>query len=273
MQQLFYLIYKYRVFFTFLFLEVVALWLVVNHNAFQRVAALSSSGRIVAQITTVRSSVNDYFSLRSVNDSLAVANARLQKSVDSLATKVRQASLSDSTYEQFTFIAARVVNNSLYRTNNYLTINKGRADGIEPGMGVIGPNGIVGQVKACSDNFSTLYSALHTRILVSSVLKNLGVLGTAKWATNNPEMGSLLYIPLNVEISQGDTIVTSGFNAVFPEGITVGTVESVVEGTSESFTDVQFRYATNFRNLAYVYVVRNNKKAERDELEERTTQD
>jgi len=271
MRQLFFLVFKYRVFLVFLFLEIVALWLVVNQNNYQRVAFASSSSKVVGTIDAFTSDITYFVKLRDANDTLMNENARLRKLVNTLYSQVKdlpQAPVDKS----YNFSPARVINNSVYRANNYITINKGTLDGIEPGMGVISSEGIVGQVKNCSENFSTVYSALHTKLLISAQLKRHHVLGTAKWNTGNPEIGSLEYIPRNVEVAKGDTIITSGFNSTYPEGIVIGTVTEVGQGESESFLGVNFSFATDFKSLSYVYVVDYLLKEERSKLEEEITE-
>lgn len=266
MRQLFSLIYKYRVFLTFLFLEIVALWFVVNQNNYQRFVFASTSNQVVGVVLNLTSNVTNFIRLRNTNDTLMNENARLRRLVNALYTQVNDRP-QKNIYKAYNFTPARVINNSVYRANNYITINKGTLAGIKPGMGVISSEGIVGQVKSCSENFATIYSALHTKLLISSQLKKSNVLGTAKWNTGNPDVGSLLYIPRNVAVAVGDTIVTSGYNTIFPDGVTVGTVSEVGDGDTESFLGVRFGFATDFKRLSYVYVVDYKFKEEREQLE------
>ena len=266
MRQLFFLIYKYRVFLTFLFLELVALWFVVNQNNYQRFVYTSTSNQVVGTVFNSTSNVTNYIRLKDTNDTLMSENARLRRLVNTLYTQVNNEP-QENIFKAYSFTPARVINNSVYRANNYITINKGTLDGIKPGMGVISSEGIVGQVKNCSENFSTIYSALHTKLLVSSQLKKSNVLGTTKWNTGDPDLGSLLYIPRNVEVATGDTIVTSGYNTIFPDGVTVGTVSEVGQGDTESFLGIRFQFATDFKRLSYVYVVDYKFKDEREKLE------
>ncbi len=269
MQQLFYLLFKYRVFLTFVALEIAAIWLIINQNTYQRAAFLASSNQVVGTIDNLRNDAAYYLKLKVANDTLMNENARLRKLLNGLYVQVQEVS-NDSAYRNYNYRAARVINNSLYRSQNYLTLNKGTAEGITEGMGVISHEGVVGQVKACSEHFSTVYSVLHSGLSISAKLKKSGILGTARWDTGDPVMGTFHDIPRYVEVNLNDTIVTSGFNPVFPEGVMIGTVTQVEEGTSESFLDIKFRYATDFRKLSYVYVVQYYRQAERDSLEQAT---
>lgn len=271
MRQLFYLIYKYRVLFIFLLLEIGALWLVVNRNSYQRVALVSSANEITGSVDAFTNDVSYYVQLRNTNDTLMNENARLRQLANSLYNKVKEVP-SESINRPYNFIPARVVNNSVFRNNNYITIDKGTEDGIAPGMGIISSRGVVGQVKACSKHFSTVYSVLHTKLLISSRLERLKVMGTTKWDTGDPDFGSLLYIPRNVEVQKGDSVVTSGYNSVFPESVLIGTVEKVEQLASESFLAIEIRFATDFQQLTYVYAVNYKLKEERKALEEATVE-
>ena len=178
---------------------------------------------------------------------------------------------SDSTViPQFEYISAKVINNSIRRVNNYLTINKGSADGVEPGMGVIGSWGIVGKVRATSRDFSTVYSILHSDMLVSSEIKRNNVLCTTTWTGEDPMYADLLYVPRHIKILKGDTVVTSGYNAIFPENEPIGVIDNFWINENETFFHVKVKLATDFRTLSYVYIIKNKFRAEKDSLEQAT---
>ena len=73
-------------------------------------------------------------------------------------------------------------------------------------------------------------------------------------------------IPFHVEIFPGDTIVTSGYSSIFPEGIMVGTVR-YIEALEGNFYTIRVNLAVDFKNLFYVNVIRNLLRAEQLELE------
>ncbi|ANQ50214.2 rod shape-determining protein MreC [Flammeovirga yaeyamensis] len=280
MSQLFAIIFRYRVFLLFLFLEIVAAGLIVNNNSYQRSIVLSSSNTLVGGIYNTTSNVTQYFNLTEVNEGLLDENAILRKQIELLQVGIASDSVTDSSKENITnlfygmsdtvaydFIPARVINNSMYRMANYITLNKGRKDGIEPGMGIMTQAGVVGQVKTVSDNFATCYSLLHREMNVSAELKRTGDLCTVKWDTQDPTTASANYLPLHLDINVGDTITTSGFNTVYPEGVMLGVVSEASRVPSERFWLITIDVSVDFSKLHHVYVSKSLFRAEKDSLE------
>ncbi|NEM96601.1 rod shape-determining protein MreC [Pontibacter burrus] len=278
MRNLFAFIYRFRAFLVFVLLEALCIYLIVQYNTYQGAAFFNSANRYVGRVLEFQSGVTDYFNLATVNSTLAQENALLREEV----LKYRQANLTDSisqmdttllvatdsaTVHPFSLHAGRVINNSVRRNNNYLTLSIGTEDGVEPGMGVIAPNGVVGRVKTVSAKYSTVTSLLHSQMLISAKIKKNNTMGTIKWLGGDYRTAILDYIPLHVQMSKGDTVVTSGYNTVFPEGIVVGTISSIVREADKSFYTVKVKLAVDFAQLTYVYVVENKQKAERDSLE------
>lgn len=270
------LIRQYRVFLSFIALEILSIWLLVNNNRYQNAVFFNSANRYVGVMFSISGSVTDYFHLKQVNQELARENRRLRQLLSQQEQKKQFSDIEPVTdpliINQYNYTLARVVNNSTHRAQNYMTINKGKRHGIEKGMGVISPNGIVGQVSASSEYFSTVISVLHTGISISAQLKKNNELGSLKWDGKSPRYAKLVDIPDYLTVNKGDTIVTSGFNTTYPPKILVGFVEQINKKTtgSESFLNIDVRLATNFNRLTYVYVVKNALKLAKDSLETET---
>lgn len=277
MSQLFAIIFKYRVFLVFILLELIAAGLIVNNNSYQRSVILSSSNTVVGGIYNTTSNVEQYFSLTEVNEDLLNENALLRKQIELNQVSIMNDSskaeaLSSLFYGMsdtiaFDFIPARIINNSIYRSANYITLNKGRNDGIKEGMGLMTKDGVVGQVKAVSKHFATCYSLLHRDMTVSSELKKNGALCTVKWDTEDPTTASVNYLPLHLDINVGDTVTTSGFNTVYPEGVMLGVVTEAEKTPSERFWLVTIDVSVDFSKLHHVYVSKSLFRSEKDSLE------
>jgi len=269
MRQLFLFLYKYRAFFLFLIFEGLSAFLVIQNQNYQRAAFLNSSNQLVGNVVSTTTSISDYFSLKDQNESLSDQVARLNERVEALQKRLQTVDLdsSETNVPQYTFIPAKVVNNSFRRNNNYITLSRGLADGIAKDQGVLGPNGIVGKIRSASENFSIVVSLLHTDLMISSVLKRSGDLCTASWDGRDPRKSKLLFVPRHVFLTKGDTVTTSGYNAVFPEGQLVGVVEEVLTEPNSTFHDITIRLATNFSSLSYVSVILNKAAPEKDSLE------
>jgi rod shape-determining protein MreC len=272
MERLFLFIYQYRAFLTFVVLEFFCFWLIVQNNQYQGANYFNSSNTVVASINNFSQSIRDYFLLTETNRALSEKNAELERQLDNLrqvgeySYKVND--IDTALLNRYEFVSAKVVNNQVDRTKNFITINRGESDGIQPGMAVISPLGAVGKVKKVSSHFAVVTSVLNIDYMISAVLKKTNHFGTVQWNGRNPETSKLNYIPRHVKLQVGDTVVTSGFNAVFPEGIMVGTI-SEINLSPESLTyDVSILLSQDFRKLSYVAVVKSKLKSERDELEQ-----
>ncbi|QSE97802.1 rod shape-determining protein MreC [Fulvivirga lutea] len=271
MQRLFLFLYKYRAFLTFLFLEALCIWFIVQNNNYQSAKYFNSSNRISANLLATSRGISDYFNLKEVNTDLAEENANLRRQLEQLEQSlyninVRQRQ-DDELLNQYEFIPAKVIKNSTRKFENYITINKGTKHGIEPGMAVINNNGVVGKVKEVSRNFSVIISILHGNSMVSSKIKRTGDLCTVKWDGEDYLTANVLYLPRHVNLTAGDTIVTSGYNAIFPEGIPVGTIESFEISEDALFYDADIKLSTDLNRLSYVYLIKNNLKVEQDSIE------
>jgi len=272
MERLLYFVYRYRNFFTFLLLELFCAWLIVQNNQYQGAAFFNSSNSTVAGLNSFSQDVREYFSLRETNRLLAEENALLRNTLEKrneALNAFRPNHITDTTITaRFDFISAKVVNNSVDRFTNFITINKGQKDGIVPGMAVISPSGIVGKVKTVSEHFSVVTSLLNIHVMVSAVMKRTGNFGTVQWDGRNQDEVQLNFVPRHVNPMKGDTIVTSGYNAIFPEGIMIGTIAEARLSDEALVHDLRVKLSQDFRKLSYVAVIKSNLKHEQDSLEQ-----
>jgi rod shape-determining protein MreC len=264
MERLVKFVIEYSAFFTYLLLALVCSWLIVKNNQYQSTQYFNSSNRLAANIISFSQSVREYFSLRRINADLAEENAKLRSDLERYAAVD---SVYTDTIRRFDFVSAKVINNSVMMFKNYITVNKGRDDGIAPGMAVISTKGAIGKVKSVSDHYAVLISLLNVDDQVSSTLKRTGHFGTAQWDGTDPRLINLNYIPRHVTPQVGDTVVTSGYNAVFPPNVLVGIVKTVNLREEAPFWEVKVELAQDFSRLAFVEIVRSYLKAEKDSLE------
>jgi rod shape-determining protein MreC len=272
MQRILLFLYKIRAFLLFVLLEVIAIWMIASNNSQQGAAFFNSSNQFIGSILDTQNDVVEYFSLSSVNKSLVDKNAELLTELEKLrqpadSVFIELDSVLSSTFQ---FKGAKVINNSLRLTQNHLTINKGSNHGIKQGMGVFNEEGVVGRVKSVSKNYASIISLLHTELLISSKIKSNDVFGSTKWDGKNPRMAKLMYVPRHVVVEVGDEIVTSGYNAIFPEGIPIGIVVEIRPGPETNYLDITIELATDFSKISYVYLVENFQQQELDSLYQST---
>ena len=277
MRSLFRYLLKNYAFVLFLLLEGIALTLLFSHNSYQRSKYLNSSNRITGNIYQTYNSVMQYFHLTQINKNLAKENAELrlllknQPGIVSVGDSLFISLGETDTLHHFT--SARVINNSVNRPFNYFTLNKGSNDGIRPDQGVISTGGIVGVVTQVSASYAVGISVLNSRWSVSAKVKKNGYFGSLIWRGENYRVASLTEIPLHVNISPGDSVVTSGYSSIFPEGIMIGTIQDFSRPDGENYYDIVVKLSTDFKSLSYVEVIENLNKPEIEELENIITND
>jgi rod shape-determining protein MreC len=275
MERLIYFIYQYRAFFTFLALEVFCAWLIIENNQYQGAQFFNSSNAAVANLNNFSQGIRSYFFLSDVNTTLSEENAALRRDLERerqrrmlLDTLAYKTNLDSAVINRFDFISAKVVNNQVDHYKNFITINKGINEGVKSGMAVISSEGIVGKVKIASPHFSVVTSILHIDVMVSAELKRTGHYGTVQWQGRNPDEINFKYIPPHVKPQKGDTVVTSGYNAVFPPGVMIGTISELKLDDEALFYEIKIKLSQDFRKLSYVTVVKSNLKHEQDSIEQ-----
>ncbi len=266
-----YLINNYS-FFLFLLLEIISLAFVFNFNSYQKVKYLNSASRITGSVYNTFNSVTNYFELGRINKELAAENANLRSSLENSGPENLLPDLQKYTFVPtdsgyFRFVSAKVINNSVNKPFNYITLNKGSRDGVKPDQGIISSEGIVGVVTHVTPSYSLGLSVLNQRWTISSKLKNNGTLGSLVWNGKDYRYAGLTEIPFHVIIQVGDTVVTSGYSSIFPEGILIGTVHSFEQPQGENYYNIEVELSTNFKALSYVEVIENKNISEIKKLE------
>lgn len=255
----------YNSWFLFAFYVFLSCALLMNRNPYQHHVFLTSANSVVGTVYDVASNVTGYISLRDINDDLQRHTASLENEILALRHQnrmLRQQLLQDSvrgldSLGRFDFIIASVVNNSVIHPYNYITIDKGAADGIAPEMGVMDQNGVVGVVNVVSDHHARIISLLNPNFKLSCKLRGNNAFGSLVWDGKNPYEAVLEELPKQVKFAKGDTIITSGYSAIFPEGIAVGTILDSARGEDDNFHTLRIRLLSDFSTLSTVKVISN----------------
>ena len=158
-----------------------------------------------------------------------------------------------------------MINSSFNKTKNCIVIDKGRKDGILTEMAVCSSEGVVGVVEKVSQHYARVLPLINTNLRVSAKIKKNGYYGSLQWDGDDYRYSYLNDIPFHVNAEIGDTIVTSGFSSIFPEGKLIGFIESVNKETA-NFLKIKVKLATDFKRISDVYVIENTKKEEQQDL-------
>ncbi|WP_293710366.1 rod shape-determining protein MreC [uncultured Parabacteroides sp.] len=267
-----------RHWFLFVLLEIVSMMLIYRNSAYQRNIIFSSANVLTGHIASVSGYVRSYLDLREINKELLERNGQLEMDLLELqdrldmmmADTVNFVGFAPDSVEQFqySFILAEVANNSVSHLSNYITVNKGRKDGIAPDMGVVSERGVVGIVSTVADHFSVVIPLLNPKSRLSCKVLGSSYFGSLSWDGRNTRYANLEELPRHVEFQKGDTIVTSGFSSVFPAGIIVGTVANFEKQHDDNFFTLKVELATDFQSLNNVRIIKNFNQEEQIRVEQ-----
>jgi rod shape-determining protein MreC len=265
------LIVKFHFFIIFILLESFALVLVINQNKSKTTTFLNSANVITGFFYNEFNKIDLYFRLKEENEKLKAENTKLlnelkiNNRIDS--SHFQPLISSANSIRQFEFKPAQIINNSVFRSNNYITLDKGRKQGIEPDMGIATVDGIVGIVIYVSSYYSVGMSVLSTKNGFSAKIKKNGYYGTLNWDGKDYTRVFLNEIPNHISVDVGDTIVTSGYSAVFPEGIPVGMISDIRLKGTDNFYNITVQLFTDFKKIKNVFIIKNYLKEDRRLIE------
>lgn len=272
MQDLLKFIVKYSNLLVFLILEVVAFLLLGRYNEFPKSSYMSSANSLVAKQYEITDALSSYFSLRHMNNLLQEENSELRNQLEMLRS-FREDSLTEAAVsyaknskDGIRYIPARVIQTETRLSHNYLTINRGSLAGVEAGMGVRCPEGVVGIVAKVSEDYAIVIPIIHTQSHTSCAFLKNDYYGTLSWDGDNYHIAQLEDVAIHMDVQVGDTLVTSGVTVAFPKGIPVGIVEKCKLGDGDSYFTIDVQLSTDFRRLGYVQVIDNRSAQQINEL-------
>lgn len=276
MRNLFEFIKKYNHWFVFALLEVASFVLLFRFNSYQGSAWFSSANAVAGKVYEVDAAVKNYFSLTRINEKLNTRNLYLEQTVRKLQEQVsaltdgKDSSLMVRVQEQVLkeckLIPAKVITNSVDKRDNFITIDKGRADGVRKDMGVACGNGVVGVVYMVSEHYAVVIPLLNSKSNVSVTIRKRGYYGYLHWTGGRSDLAYVDDIPRHAHFRLGDIVETSGYSSIFPPGIMVGQILHVYNSADGLSYRVQVRLTTDFGNLRDVCVIDNAAMEERIRL-------
>ncbi|MCE8618333.1 rod shape-determining protein MreC [Bacteroides fragilis] len=268
---------KYNHWFLFILLEVISFVLLFRFNHYQHSVYFSSANAVAGKVYEVSGGITSYFHLKSVNEDLLDRIMELEQQNHNLEDALGR-HLSDSTElnsirnlpnTDYQVFKARVINNSLNLVDNYITLNRGSKDGIRPEMGVVDGNGVVGIVYDTSSHYSRVISVLNSKSSISCKIVGSEYFGYLKWEYGDSRYAYLKDLPRHAEFNLGDTVVTSGYSTVFPEGIMIGTVDDMADSNDGLSYLLKVKLATDFGKVSEVRVIARTGQHEQKELEQK----
>lgn len=258
---------KYNHWFLFVVLEVLCFVLLFRYNSFQGSVWFSSANALAGKIYSWDSEVSSFFSLVQVNEKLTQRNVELERRVqllsDSLAALGHSPAKTAESLDGFRLIAAKVVQKSIDRTDNFITIDKGTSDGVRADMGVVCGMGVVGVVYMAGSHYSVVIPVLNSHSAISCAIENRGYFGYLRWYGGDSSWALLEDIPRHAHFRLNERVLTSGFSSIFPPGVMVGTIRHVYNSPNGMSYRLMVDLSTDFGNLRDVQVVDNTALSER----------
>ena len=273
MQQIFYFINKFRYFLLFIVLEVLAFIFTIQHHSYHQSKFINSANSISGGIYNKVNSINEFFHLKTENQLLIDENVRLKNLLETKRTDINNTHfmVTDTLeyIQKYEYSVAKIIKNNFTNRNNTLTLNKGSGSGLATDLGVINSKGIIGVIKNVSSNYATVLSILNSNSKINIRLKNDHHFGTLIWNGKDYNILQITDIPRQTVINVGDTIITGGKSAIFPEGIHVGVVKDF-RFENNQYLEINVSLFNDMSSLGYVQVVKNLQKEEQFKIEQRT---
>lgn len=278
---------KYNHWFVFILLEVICFVLLFRFNNFQGSVYFSSANAVAGKVYEYNSSVTTFFNMSQSNKKLSERNLILEQQVRALTQYIATHHGDSLAMEQcqkqalagFKLIPAKVIQSTINREDNLITIDKGKADGIHEDMAVACGTGVVGVVYMASDHYSIVLPVINVNSNISVMIRKRGYFGFLHWKGTPSDIAYVDDVPRHARFALGDYVVTNGYSSIFPPGIMVGKILHVFNSSDGLSYRVQLRLSTDFGKLRHVCVIDNSAlkdkalllKAAQDSLKPRDT--
>ncbi|MRX66605.1 MULTISPECIES: rod shape-determining protein MreC [Flavobacterium] len=270
MQQIFNFIIRNSNRLLFLLLLGISLTLTIQSHSYHRSKIISSANFLSGGVYERINRIDEYLNLRAENEELVLENARL-KSLLFNKEDTTKLPLPDTIkgVKPADIIVSKVIHNTYSTHENFLTLNSGSNEGVKPDMGVINSLGIVGVIDNTSPRYSTVVSILNMKSQINAKLKKSNHFGSLTWDGKSTGFVQLKDVPRLASVRKGDTIVTGGQSVIFPEGINIGTVETVYKEEQTSFYVIKVKLFNDMTNLGHVYIIKSKDREELINLEKK----
>ncbi|MHB1148591.1 MAG: rod shape-determining protein MreC [Lutibacter sp.] len=271
MRRIIYLIKKFRYFLLFIILEILAFIIIIQDHSYHQSKFVNSANFVTGGLYNKVNSVNEFFHLKTDNRLLSEENVRLKNLLEARENKYVLDSFTvidtSQYFQKYDYSVAKIINNNYTKRNNFLTLNKGAKHGLTPDLGVVNSKGIIGVIKNVSANYATVLSILNSNSNINVRLKNSNYFGTLVWDGKDYNITQVIDIPRQAVVKAGDTIVTGGKSAIFPEGIEVGVVKDF-KYAQNKYQTINILLFNDMSAIGEVQVVKNLHKSEQVTLEQ-----
>ncbi len=268
MQHILSFLFKNKFFILFLFLEIVAISLTIQSHSYHRSKFINSANALTGGVYNNFNHLENYLNLKTFNEQLSDENTSLKNKLTKLLNNEQSFSRIDSlTYnKKYEFINAHVINNEYSKSNNRLTINKGKKDGVTSELGVISSKGIIGIITNTSAHYAVIMPVTNENSRINAKFLHNNHFGTLTWNGKDYNTVQLEDLPVQAKVKIGDTIVTGGKSTIFPEGILIGRVKNF-DLTDNKYNRINITLFNDMSALYHINIIKNLDTKEILELE------
>jgi rod shape-determining protein MreC len=274
MQQIFNFVFKNSYRMLFLLLMFISLLLTIQSHSYHKSKIISSANSFTGGVYQMTNNIEGYFDLKIQNEELAKENARLKSLLFNIKDSTKVPSIdSINGVKKIDIIIAKVIKNSYSSQVNFLTLDSGSKQGVQPEMGVINSLGIVGVIENVSPKYSTVLSILNTESPINAKIKKSNHIGSLTWNGKNTGYVQLVDVPRLASVKKGDTIVTGAQSTIFPENINIGSIEKIYIDNQTNFYTIDVKLFNDMTSLGHVYIIKNKDTPEITNLENKSKKD
>ncbi len=261
---------RFGVFLFFVILQLFSLNIYINYLSYPKNQYLTSASLITGRILEIENDLIKHFNLSKNNLALQKENIRLRLKLKESLYQVegKYFKVDDTLYkQQYSYVAATIINSSVNKRNNYFTLNVGKKQGIYKGQGVFSDKGVIGIIHNSSEHYSVVKTILTKDINIDVSIEPKGLFGLLKWNGNDAKRGSIYGVSNDLRVKKWSKVITKGGAGIFPRGLVIGVVEKVKPIAGEPQWEIIVKFQENFRTLQRVYVVKNLLLKEQKEIE------
>lgn len=248
---------------TFLLLLGVSFGVLVRHDGSARSSWFRTTGGLAAGVEGQQQQWRDYLKLAEKNAALAEQNAQLRSQLLSMEC--------DGQWHEDDGSGWSVTTGMLIKGPDGLARSMalgtpGADGGLTIGMGVLSNGVAIGTVVDVGERYSRILPMLNTAGTWSCRVGRSGPVVPLKWEGLDADRYTLSDVPRYTRAEVGDTVFTSGFDLLFPDGIPVGTVHSTRQPSGSDFKTVSVVPLIDIASVRHLEYIRNRSDSERTVL-------
>ncbi len=234
-----------------------------------RVWSQTAADFVQSPVTTVSSAFSNYFISISSLRSAQSENDLLKQRVQELEVEVKQKSDLTSENERlksmlqlketskYKVLTARIIGRDPSAWFDSSIINRGSLDGVALNMAVVTDGGLVGRVTAVGPLTSQVDLITYNKTGVGGIIGEVGsssALGVVN-GTSKKDLLEMKYVPGSVEVLVGQPVFTTGQDGIYPAGLKIGEIVSVVTGSATTPHSIQIQPAAKLNAMQEVGIL------------------